>query len=709
MPKDTDRLVRQLSLVSLLLSQRRPVTTREIHRSTEGYALMTPVAFTKRFYDDRSDLRQAGIVIESTAEGDGDGEAYYLPEENYLLPDLHLEDQEIAALMVAFTMLQGRFAYARPLRLALAGLTRGRPDMAWEAHEPPRVVLDPDTEADRLGDTLARLDDACIRGKTVVFPYRTAADAEATRTVDPYCLARIAGHWYVAGKDHDRDDMRMFRLSRVVGPVRFLSKKPRDFTVPGDFDPGEFRARPPWLLGPQSGTARVWVDGDLAWWVLRSYPSTNWEGEDPTGGSLLAIPYADGRALVSWVVGLESRAELLEPAELRQAAAAAMESVHQAHLAPAPHLSAIGFDDGQGADRHQTATAKEPQRPRASQPAAIPPERLSRVLSLLSYVLEPGRGPRLALADVQRDLGLTRGEVQDDVALLNLVNHGGGTYLLYAELEGDEIVVDREPEGESMARPARISPLIARALLMALDLVGDALPPATSRALTTARAKVETLVGGAPLPAPVAVEDVVPSDKEIFRTLNEALNERRVAAIEYFTSTRGELTTREIEPHRLYHERGAWYLDAHCLLAAAERTFRLALVRSASITHKTFVSRAGAQARTWEPASEPSVPAGPHWAWVSFPRERIHLLEEQGFEVRLEDETARARIPYLDERWLVREVLRHLGEAVLLFPGETRTRVAAAAESLGARYAAPVPEGMGIVRSDSSRPERQGS
>src|SRR5881398_2900118 len=53
MAKDTEKLIRQLSLISYLMAERRPVTAMEIRRDVEGYSGMNEDAFARRFYADR--------------------------------------------------------------------------------------------------------------------------------------------------------------------------------------------------------------------------------------------------------------------------------------------------------------------------------------------------------------------------------------------------------------------------------------------------------------------------------------------------------------------------------------------------------------------------------------------------------------------------------------------------------------------------------
>ena len=57
--------------------------------------------------------------------------------------------------------------------------------------------------------------------------------------------------------------------------------------------------------------------------------------------------------------------------------------------------------------------------------------------------------------------------------MLNVVNFGGGAYVIYAEvLPTGEIEVDPEPYSDTFDRPARLLPIEAKALVAAIDLIG---------------------------------------------------------------------------------------------------------------------------------------------------------------------------------------------------------------------------------------------
>ena len=62
--------------------------------------------------------------------------------------------------------------------------------------------------------------------------------------------------------------------------------------------------------------------------------------------------------------------------------------------------------------------------------------------------------------------------------MLNVVNFGGGSYVLYAEVDEDDgtIEVDPEPYSDTFARPARLLPVEAKALVAAIDLIGEHIP-----------------------------------------------------------------------------------------------------------------------------------------------------------------------------------------------------------------------------------------
>src|SRR5918912_1730026 len=122
MSPDTDKLIRQLSLVAFLMSERRPLTARDVKSHVEGYSEMSDEAFARRYYSDRAELIGLGVPLHSQRDEFTGEELYTLRSEQYFLPELKLSDEELAALQTALYLLEGKFAYAEPLRLALQNL-----------------------------------------------------------------------------------------------------------------------------------------------------------------------------------------------------------------------------------------------------------------------------------------------------------------------------------------------------------------------------------------------------------------------------------------------------------------------------------------------------------------------------------------------------------------------------------------------------------
>ena len=156
MSHDADKLIRQLSLVAFLMAERRPLTARDVKSNVEGYSEMSDEAFARRFYSDRAELTALGVPLQSQRDEFTGEELYTLRSENYFLDRLELDDDELAALQTALYYLEGKFAYAEPLRLALQNLALGRSGFAGpptETAERVRVNA-PDYSPELAGQAL---------------------------------------------------------------------------------------------------------------------------------------------------------------------------------------------------------------------------------------------------------------------------------------------------------------------------------------------------------------------------------------------------------------------------------------------------------------------------------------------------------------------------------------------------------------------------
>jgi predicted DNA-binding transcriptional regulator YafY len=668
--KDADKLIRRLSLVALLLSRRgQPVSGDEIRRRVEGYPTMTEEAFKRRFFEDRAELAGLGIEIAGVHDASSGADAYSLPADAYYLPLVALSGQELAALSACLAVLGDRFAYSQPLRLALLSLAQGRPELIADAEVPPLTVV---PEADAPATVLPKLQAAIAERKTVSFAYYAISrDQELVRTVDPYGLQLVAGEWYLIGRCHLRGAERTFRLSRIRSRVTHATRAPHDFAPPADFDLSAYRDRPAWRLAEPKGTARIHVSPGMAWWVEAHWAHCGRIETQSDGAIVFETAYADARPLLSWVLGLGEAAELLEPVELRDRLSSQLRRLDKLLDAAPPDAAAA-------------ATAVHPAplgaRPRR-RPAAdwrVEVDRFTRLTALTTYLLQSCGDDEVVfdVAAVRAALGVTAEELRADVRLLNLVNFGADGALLYARYEGrGRLVVSCDLAGPALARPARLSPLQADTLLLAVELVGGQLPTASGAALASA---APALQGG---------DILVPCDA-VLDAVNAAIVQRRLLDIEYWTEGTESIRRRTVEPYLLVHSRGEWYYVCWCRTAGGTRVFRVATTKSARLLDERFLPRRDVELELYR---REGVPASGRYAprtatvWYS-PAVRRWIAERNSVRA-LPDGACVADQPYVGERWLTHHLLRFGDQARPLAPPEAVADVRATVARLLMVYA----------------------
>jgi proteasome accessory factor BC len=656
MSHDTDKLIRQLSLVAFLMAERRPLTARDVKGNVEGYSEMSDEAFARRFYSDRAELLALGVPLDSQRDEFTGEELYTLRSERYFLRELSLEDEELAALQTGLFMLEGTFAYAEPLRLALQNLALGRPGF----EQPPTETADrvEIREVDYSPETpgrLAKLESAISKQRTVKFGYRAITrDEEKERTIDPYALLLDGGRWYVIGRDHDRDAIRTFRVSRIRGEIRLATRRERDFRLPEDFDVESYRNRANWQIGDIAGEARLEVAGDTAWWVERVYGKAG-RLED----GVFVTPYASLGALTRWILKQDGRAVPQAPAELRRTVKAALQSVRERHEGAPPKLAAeVARDDEEAPERPGSPVA---------------PERFGVLQALLAYLLDAcgdDTQAEIPAQDLLERFRIPPESLEEHLSLLNLVNFGGGCYAVYAELRGGTVHVDKELFGDTFRAPPRLTPLEARAIRLALEFVGPMIAADAHTPLERVRRKLEETFGEFEL-AQTPQPDVPRAEEDFVSTFSGAIRDSKLVGIEYQKEGEKEPTTRVIEPYQLERELPYWYVHAYDRSSEASRSFRLDRIRSAKKQRERFERR---------PEFDPQRFGGTQTVRIWYSPEVARWEVERG-ATPLADGSAVRETP-AGEDWLIGEILSFRGEAVVLEPAELRKSVATRAKEL---------------------------
>jgi len=672
--KDTEKLIRQLSLISFLMAQGRPTSALEIKREVEGYSDMNDDAFARRFYADRAELESLGITLQVEKPGESlqgyESELYSLPPENYYLPEVQFSDDELAALNTALYLLDGEFAYAEPLRLALQQVSWGRPS-PLTSPEGASVEVRMTAKADGadISQRLSKIETAISRRKTIEFSYYTIErDSEEKRKVDPYHLVYRGAQFYLIGHSHERDDVRVFRLSRIRGKVSYASKAEHDFAPPEDFNRRDYASRAEWQLGDNKGRAVIFLRDRIAWLVERDFGSygeiRNPRKADgaPGKGQVFETDYSSVRQIVAWVLRWRQNATMLEPRELADEVSSRLALLLERHEGD--------FEAAQTAST--VAPAPRASRGNGRSESAIRPERFARLVTLAGMLIEAAkREGRLPVSEATGKLHLTDEELRDDIDLLNVVNFGGGTYVLYAELQGDEIEVDSQPYGDSFARPARLLPLEAKALVAAIDLFGDHLP---QTGLASARKKIIDALGHDPSEEGLEIALAGGDDSDVARIVNDAIAARRVLAIHYYKENEDEFTKREIEPYRLTNGAEGWYVASYDRRRKDIRHFRLDRIKEAELTDEGYEPRPELEELAAMEGWLADGTADVARVWVSPERARW-AREEHTVVEDLADGALVIEVPYGSIDWLLREILKGAGEFVVLEPAEAREAI----------------------------------
>ncbi|RKS67911.1 proteasome accessory factor B [Motilibacter peucedani] len=314
----TERL---LNLLIALLATRRPLTRRELRRLVPGYP-ESDEAFERGFERDKDELREMGVPVETASVSGSelfeDEVGYRVRREAYALPEVRFTPEEMAVLALAARAWQSA-ALSGPASRALLKLQASdatTADVSIAGIEPRVGASEP---------AFLPLWQAVRDRRPVRFDYRSSrAGASATRAVEPWGVVSRAGRWYLVGFDRDRQDTRVFRLSRIAGQVKPFGRA-GEVSAPADVD---LRAAVE-AVAPrtQEGTARVRLRSGSGGWLRRAATAV----EPGEGFDVVEVAYADLGLLADDIAALGTAATALEPPELRAEVERRLRQALEAH------------------------------------------------------------------------------------------------------------------------------------------------------------------------------------------------------------------------------------------------------------------------------------------------------------------------------------------------------------------------------------------
>jgi proteasome accessory factor B len=315
--RKTERL---LGLVVCLLSTGRYLTADQIRQAVPGYPEQDEL-FKRMFERDKEDLRELGVPLETGVNHPFDDDpGYRIRQSAYELPELRLEADEAAVLGLAARVWQraelAGAAAGALLKLRAAGLEAGEELPAPQGIEPRLGTPEP---------AFGPLWEAVRDRRPVTFSHRAAGRSEPQRReLEPWGVVNRHGRWYVAGWDRGRDAIRVFRLGRIAGPVKFCGPA-GSVTVPDGADVRELVRD--WDSPVREHTAVLRIRSGAGVGLRQHAVSVRADETGPPGWDLVTTRFADVGSFADYAAWFGPDAVVLDPPDLREAVIARLKGV----------------------------------------------------------------------------------------------------------------------------------------------------------------------------------------------------------------------------------------------------------------------------------------------------------------------------------------------------------------------------------------------
>lgn len=278
-------------------------------------------------------------------------------------------------------------------------------------------------------------------------------------------------------------------------------------------------------------------------------------------------------------------------------------------------------------------------------------ERMTRLLAVIPWVVEQDGA---LLAEIAERFDYPRKQLVDDLTQVVLfvgVHPFTPDSLIEVDITDDRVQIRY---ADWFSQPLRLTPeegarlLTAGRTVLSLDGDDDESASPLLRALTklgmalgeSADHAVDVRLGDAP--------------EATLDTLRRAVSAGTQIELDYYTYGRDELTTRVVDPARVFSDHGNWYLHGYCHRAEGERVFRVDRIRDARDLATAAVHPLDGAGASFTPGGDDPrirLAIAPRASWVveQYPTESVATLDDGRLEVVM----AVTAVPWL-ERLLLR-------------------------------------------------------
>lgn len=319
-------------------------------------------------------------------------------------------------------------------------------------------------------------------------------------------------------------------------------------------------------------------------------------------------------------------------------------------------------------------------------------DQVARLLTLVPYLHTHGQ---VRLDEAAAALGIEPDQLLGDLKVLLMCGLPGGypDDLIDVDLdalEGPQADgVIRVSNADYLARPLKLTPTEATAIIVALRALRSTAAAETREVVDRALAKLEAAAAEGSAAPQIDPGEESPERLDQARLeddLHDAVARQRQVRLTYFVPSRDEQSERTVDPRGVVTAHGFRYLDAWCHSAEAPRLFRLDRIRSATVLD-TPIETAPEPPRDLSDGlftrSSETTPVT-----LGLDREARWIVEYYPVEAVRTRRGGRLEVDLLiaDERWLQRLLLRLAPHARVLGPPELQERFLASARTTLSLY-----------------------
>jgi len=307
-----DQLARQWKIIQSLISARNGKSARQLADELGCHS--------RTVYRDLEALQQAGFPLFNEMEG-GTSLWAILDQDRHQTP-LPLSLTELMALYFSRRLLfpLKNTVFYESLENLFAKIQATLSPQALAYLKSMETSLQAGVGAtsrnENINKTITTINEAIAARKRVMIRYFTMSRGETSdRIVAPYTIWFFDGAFYLVGYCHQRRSIRMFALDRMH---RIIVQED-SYDMPADFNIDDFMQHSFGVFHGEPVAVTIWFAAEIAGYICeKKWHASQRIEKNPDGSILFTVEVAGTDEIKHWVLQWGSRAEIIQPAFLRQ-------------------------------------------------------------------------------------------------------------------------------------------------------------------------------------------------------------------------------------------------------------------------------------------------------------------------------------------------------------------------------------------------------